>query len=74
MPLRTLLSDPAATQAATADSVVVPGVEVLSPFIPTTGTGTGRSREALDTGYFYIKDEIREKGVTMTRKICRLCW
>lgn len=52
-----------------------PVVELLSPFIPTTGRGTGRSaREAHDTNYFYLKGDIKEKGVTMTRKICRVCW
>ena len=52
----------------------VPGVELL---LPTTGSaasaGTGRSREALDTSYFYIKGEIEEKGVRSMRKICRIC-
>jgi hypothetical protein len=48
----------------------VPDVELLAPFVPKTGTGTGRSN---DTGYFYVKRDIEVNGIMTTRKVCRAC-
>jgi hypothetical protein len=46
---------------------------LLQPFIPTTASGSGRSNRANDTKYFFLHGEVVEKGIKVTKQICRAC-
>jgi nucleoid-associated protein YgaU len=44
---------------------------LLQPFLPTTDSS--RSNRAHDTKYFFLRDEILEKGSKVMKQICRVC-